>query len=121
MSFELFTKNGITLKIQTEYQAMKMVFQKEPITWAGFVRLQEILNIDLDHDCMYDKVGILHEIKKSLKKIELTSLQDGKTEILALNCLVGFVLPIPISKASCECIFSIMEQVWSKERNRFRE
>ncbi|GBP67491.1 Zinc finger BED domain-containing protein 4 [Eumeta japonica] len=57
-----------------EYQAMKILSLKEPITWSEITRLQELLNIDLDSDKLYDEFGLLREMQPHLveeKRVDL--------------------------------------------------
>lgn len=101
-----------------EYQAMKVLSLKEPITWAGITRLQEILKIDVDLDMLYEEVGILcemHLIEENLRWVDCFTKSKDRNPCTELKKLVTFVLSIPVSNASCERVFSMMEQVWSKE------
>ncbi|KAL4720648.1 hypothetical protein ACJJTC_004969 [Scirpophaga incertulas] len=57
-----------------EYQAMKILSLKEPITWSEITRLQELLNVNVDSDKLYDEFGILHEMQPHLvegKRVDL--------------------------------------------------
>ena len=110
----------------TTTNTMKILSLKEPITWTGITRLQELLNIDLDSDKLYDEVGLLREMQPHLVKenrvdlrwVDFFTKSKDTNPCPELKKMVTFVLSIPVSNASCERVFSMMEQVWSKERNR---
>lgn len=109
-----------------EYKAMKVLSLKEPITWEGINNLQELLKLDLNTDQLYDEVGILREMQAHLAEenrvdlrwVDFFAKTDARNPCPELKKLVAFVLSIPVSNASCERVFSLMEQVWSKERNK---
>lgn len=84
-----------------EYQAMKILSLKEPITWSEITRLQELLNVDLDNDKLYDEFGLLREMQPHLveeKRVDLrwvdvfTKSKD-RNPCSELKKMVTFVLP----------------------------
>lgn len=97
---------------------MKILSLKEPITWAGITRLQELLNIDLDSDKLYDEVRLLREMQPQLVEenrvdlrwVDFFTKSKDRSQCPELKKMVTFVLSISVSNASCERVFSIMEQ-----------
>lgn len=109
----------------------KFSLKKETLfTWSEILELIEKLKIlnDIDTDHLYSDYCSLKEVF-SLNRLpeEKTKMTNDKlwayfirncVEVKNLTKIVCFIFSIPVSNAYCERVFSILNNLYSKERNR---
>lgn len=113
----------------SEFSKLSVLSMKTPITWDNLKDLADDLKIDVDEDKLYEDFCVLREVQdnclKSNERVDLrwakffSTVEVGVGEML--KKIVSFVLSIPVSNAGCERIFSIVFDIWTKERNRLNE
>lgn len=113
----------------SEFSKMSMLSMKNPITWDNLRDLANDLKINIEEDKLYDDFCVLREVQDTIaKSVERVDLRWAKffstVEVgvgAMLKKLVSFVLSVPVSNAGCERVFSIVFDIWTKERNRLNE
>lgn len=96
-------------------------------TWEHILKIIEALQISdvLDNDMLYSDYCILRAVYKDLPKDipndkiwSTFFLKCGKDSHINLFKLVSFIFSIPTSNAHCERTFSILNNSYTKDRNR---
>ena len=95
------------------------------IEWSSLLSLVERVGISIDCDKLYEELCALKEVRSELSRLTgdvssrwvkfFATQQPDDTQLLRL---VSFVLSIPVSNANCERVFSIMNALWTKNRNK---
>lgn len=99
------------------------------LKWEEISELPELLNISdaIDNDELYSDYCCLREAFQHLPKEKNMSNDKiwahffkrcDKNDIKNLKKLMSFVLSIPVSNAYCERVFSLLNSLHTKERNR---
>ena len=112
---------------KSSFKFMGVLSLKQPVKWDDLTSLCENLKIDLDMDKLYDDFCLVREVQTSLceasDRVDLRWVEFFK-KVTAQGCgsellkLVSFVLSVPVSNATCERQFSVMNQSFSKERRK---
>lgn len=118
-----FSTDGIYKK----FELLSLKSQELKLTWEVLSELPTILNIEdaVNIDSLYAEFACLKtvykELPKDLPNDEIWAYffrNNTSTNFDNLKKIVGFVLSIPTSNAFCERIFSLLNSLWTKERNR---
>jgi hypothetical protein len=114
----------------SSFKDMSVLSLQRPVTWSEVEDLATKCALDLDTDKLYDDFSLLREAQDILaasncridsRWVEFFRKLKDKNCGTEMKKLVAFVLSIPVSNATCERTFSVMNQLWSKERNRLRK
>ena len=109
------------------FKLMPVISLSIPMKWPQLESLVTGLQLDINTDRLYDEhcavVQLQDEVPAQVSVDQrwvqvLSRLPKGSSE---MKKLISFALSIPVSNAYCERIFSLMTQLWSKERNRMTE
>lgn len=111
------------------YKKMNILTMDEEINWNELKELGDSLNVPINEDKLYDDYCLLREVREVVasktKRVDLRWVhffekckeESGKE----LKKLVTFILSIPVSNAAAERVFSVVNELWSKSRNRLSE
>lgn len=109
------------------FKLMPVLSLSSPVTWPQIETLVTGLQLDIDTDRLYDEHCVVVHVQGEIAQESsvdqkwvqvLRRLPEGSSE---MKKLISFALSIPVSNAYCERVFSLMTQLWSKERNRMTE
>lgn len=118
-----FGPNGIYKK----FALLSLQSDTLKITWEDLSALPMQLKIDsaIDVDSLYTEFACLkavfHTLPKNLPNDKIWAHffnANQPNDFTNLQKIVGYVLSIPTSNAFCERIFSLLNNLWTKERNR---
>uniref|UniRef100_A0A8C4Y930 HAT C-terminal dimerisation domain-containing protein n=2 Tax=Gopherus TaxID=38771 RepID=A0A8C4Y930_9SAUR len=111
------------------FKQMSVLSLDNEVKWSDLEKLAEVLRIEIDFDKLFDDYCVLQQVRREIiskeQKIDQRWVEvfkqipeSGNSQMFKL---VSFTLSIPVSNAYCERVFSLMTQLWSKERNRLSE
>ncbi|XP_077187047.1 uncharacterized protein LOC143834264 [Paroedura picta] len=107
------------------FEQMAVLSLNSEVKWFDLVTLVTALCIDIDIDQLYNEYCVLQKLREEIvskeQKVDQRWVkvfrqipEHADSQLLKL---VSFVLSIPVSNAFCEKIYSLMAQLWSKDRN----
>ena len=104
------------------FQYFSIFDLKTHINYDNVLKLAQKLVISIDEDKIFDEIGAVNSIREKVTGMDIPI--DKKwcqifesLESSELVKIVSKVLSIPISNAFVERIFSIMNNLWTEERN----
>ncbi|XP_048345101.1 uncharacterized protein LOC125428658 [Sphaerodactylus townsendi] len=107
------------------FEQMAVLSLNTEVKWFDLVTLVTALCLDIDIDQLYNEYCVLQKFREEIvskeQKVDQRWVkvfkQIPERADSQLLKLVSFVLSIPVSNAFCEKIYSLMAQLWSKDRN----
>ncbi|XP_015263080.1 PREDICTED: uncharacterized protein LOC107107313 [Gekko japonicus] len=111
------------------FEPMAVLSLNNEVKWSDLVALVAALRIEIDIDQLYNEYCVLQKFREEIvskeQKIDQRWVkvfrhipERADSQLLKL---VSFVLSIPVSNTFCEKIYSLMAQLWSKDRNRLSD
>ncbi|CAH2088356.1 unnamed protein product [Euphydryas editha] len=113
--------------IYKKFELLSLKSEELKLTWDVLSEFPCILKIEaaVDIDCLYSEFACLKTVFEVLPK----DLPNDKIwahffrtndshDFVNLKKIVGFVLSIPTSNDFCERLFSLLNNLWTKERNK---
>lgn len=110
------------------FKKISFLSLKKPLfTWIELQQLPHILEISeaIDNDKLYSDFCCLREVYDQLphdlsndKIWSYFFTKINKNDLENLRMLISYIFSIPISNAFCERVFSILNNLYTKERNR---
>lgn len=113
--------------IYKKFEFLSLKSEELKLTWEVLSEFPVIFKIEdtVDIDSLYTEFACLKAVFEVLPK----DLPNDKiwayffrtnlsNDFVNLKKIVGFILSIPTSNAFCEIIFSLFNNLWTKERNR---
>jgi hypothetical protein len=98
----------------------------DKIKYDKVIQIVKLLNIDVNNDILFDECSLFNEVyshlnnddKKDNAQILCKILQSN--EMPNLTKIIETVLSIPIGNDFVERVFSLMQSIWTDDRNKMR-
>lgn len=106
--------------------------ENEILSYENILEAKNMCKIEnIDEDSLYDEISLLSTVFAKLKHDAPTSFQEmhlhklwvkvfETSEFTELPKILSKVLSVPVSNAYVERVFSIMNNLWTDERNLMR-
>lgn len=109
-----------------KFSLLSLKSEKLLLTWDLLSEFPAFLKIEgaVDFDSLYSEFACLKAVFETLPKdmpndkIWAYLFKKDDQNFINLRKIISFVLSIPVSNAFCERIFSLLNNLWTKERNR---